>query len=89
MDGGANGGGFGEDDCIILEHVENAHVDIAGVADMEMTGLRVAQGASMVGTVHDGPVIAIVPQCAELKTGKTVHSKGQSEHFGMIVDDTS
>ena len=72
MDGGANGGGFGEDNCIILEHVENAHVDIAGVADMEMTSLRIAQGASVVDTVHDGPVIAFVSQHAELKSGKTI-----------------
>ena len=43
VDGGANGGGFGEDDCVILECVENAHVGITGVADMEMTGLRIAQ----------------------------------------------
>ena len=89
VDGGANGGGLGEKECIILEHVENAHVDITGVADVEMTGLRVAQGASVVDAVHDGPVIAIVSQHAELKSGKTVHSKGQSEHFGMIVDDKS
>ena len=75
MDGGTNGGSFGEGDCIILEHVENAHVGITGVADMEMTGLRVAQGASVVDAVHDGPIIAIVSQHAELKSSKTVHSK--------------
>ena len=62
MDGGANCGGFGEDDCVILECVENAHVGITGVADMEIAGLRIAQGASVVDTVHDGPVIAIMSQ---------------------------
>ena len=73
---------FRSKDCVVLSCVENAHVDITGVADMEMTGLRIAQGASVVDTMHDGPIITIVSQCAELKSGKTIHSKGQLEHFG-------
>ena len=28
-------------------------------------------------------------QCADLGKGKTIHSKGQLQHFGAIVDDTS
>ena len=89
MNGGANGGTFGLGDCIIIEHVENAHVDIMGVDAMEMSRLRIAQGASVVETVHDGPVVAIVLQHVELKCGKTIHLKEQPEHFGMIVNDTS
>ena len=40
-------------------------------------------------TIHDGPVIVILSQYANLGTGKTIHSKGQMEHFGVIFDDKS
>ena len=62
MDGGMNGRAFGIDDCAVVECVESTHVDVTGAAEMEMNGLRIAQSASAVEAMHDGPVIAIVPQ---------------------------
>ena len=88
VDGGANGGLLG-DDVRIIEYVEGAHVDITGVGDAEVKGLKIAQAAAKVDTVADGPIIVIMSQYADLGYGKTIHSKGQMEHFGQIVDDTS
>ena len=87
VDGGANGGLLGAD-VRILEYVEGAHVDITGVGESELKGLKIAQAAAKVDTVADGPIIVIMSQYAELGFGKTIHSKGQLEHFGQIVDDT-
>ena len=39
--------------------------------------------------VHNGPVVTIMSQCAEFEIGETVHSKGQLEHFSVIVGNTS
>ena len=88
VDGGANGGLLG-DDVRVLEYVEGAHVDVTGIADSEVNGLKIAQAAGIVDTVADGPIIVIMSQYADLGKGKTIHSKGQMEHFGMLVDDTS
>ncbi len=88
VDGGANGGLLGAD-VRLIEYVEHATVDITGVGDAEVKGLKIAQAAAKVETVQDGPIIVIMSQYAELGYGKTIHSKGQMEHFGMIVDDTS
>eukprot|EP00977_Amphora_coffeiformis_P024557 scaffold16206_cov113-Amphora_coffeaeformis.AAC.1 len=42
VDGGANGGMFG-DDVRVLEFVEHATVDITGINNAEVNGLRIAQ----------------------------------------------
>ena len=88
VDGGANGGVLGED-VRVIEHVENVTVDLTGIADSAVDGLKLALGAAVVNTVNDGPIIALMAQYADLGKGKTIHSKGQLEHFGAIVDDTS
>ena len=44
IDGGANGGLFG-DDVRILKFVENAYVDITGINNHDVPNLRIAQGA--------------------------------------------
>eukprot|EP00977_Amphora_coffeiformis_P024461 scaffold15918_cov194-Amphora_coffeaeformis.AAC.1 len=86
VDGGANGGMFG-DDVRVLEFVEHATVDITGINNAEVNGLRIAQGAAVVETINDGPIIVIMLQYANLGHGKTIHSKGQMENFGIVVDD--
>ncbi len=86
VDGGANGGMLGSD-ARVLEFVEGAKVDVTGIADAEVTDLRIAQGAALVETVNDGPIIIIMSQYANLGRGKTIHSKGQMENFGLVVDD--
>ena len=70
------------------ECVDGANVDVTGIADSEVSGLKIAQAAGLVETV-DGPVILIMSQYAVLGSGKTVHSKGQMEHFGVVIDDRS
>ena len=87
VDGGANGGLLG-DDVLILEYVDGAKVDVTGIADSEVSDLKIAQAAGLVETV-DGPVILIMSQYAVLGSGKTIHSKGQMEHFGIVIDDRS
>ena len=88
IDGGANGGVIG-DDARILEYVENATVDLTGIGDIEVASLKLGLGAAVVETVHDGPIIVLMAQYADLGKGKTIHSKGQMEHFGAIIDDKS
>ena len=88
VDGGANGFMLG-DDCATLETVAHASCDVTGIADQTVTNLDIAQGASYVETLDDGPVIAVMSQAANLGRGKTILSKGQMEAFGVIVDDTS
>eukprot|EP00977_Amphora_coffeiformis_P023640 scaffold13888_cov137-Amphora_coffeaeformis.AAC.1 len=86
VDGSANGGMFG-DDVRVLEFVEHATVDITGINNAEVNGLRIAQGAAVVEMINDGPIIVIMSQYANLGHGKTIHSKGQMENFGIVVDD--
>jgi hypothetical protein len=88
IDGGANGGLLG-DDVRILEHVPHAFVNITGVADSEVTNLKLATAAAKVETMANEPVIVIMSQYANLGQGKTIHSKGQMEHFGMLIDNKS
>ena len=64
VDGGANGGLFGTN-IHILEYVEGAHVDISGVGTDNITNLKLYQGATLVTTVDDGPVVIIVSQYAD------------------------
>ena len=85
---GANGGLLG-DDARILEHVPNGFVNVTGMAGDELTNLTSAQPAALVETVADGSVIVIMLQHENHGTGQTAHSKGQMEHFGVIVDDKS
>ena len=40
-------------------------------------------------TMADGPIILIMLQYANYGVGQTVHSKGQIEHFGLVIDDKS
>ena len=88
VDGGANGGVLG-DDVRVLEHVENSTVDLTGLNDSNVGGLKIGLGAGIVETATDGPIILLMAQYADLGKGQTIHSKGQMQHFGAIVDDTS
>ena len=88
VNGGANGGLLGND-VKILEFVEHAHVDVTGIGETEITNLHIAQAAGLVETVSNGPVICIMSQYANLGSGTLIHSKGQMEHFGILVDDKS
>ena len=88
IDCGANGGLLG-DDVWVLEHVPNGFVNVTGVAGDKLTNLKLAQAAALVQTMEDGPIIVIVSQCLNCGVGKMAHSKGQMEHFGVVIDDES
>jgi hypothetical protein len=88
VDGGANGGLFG-DDIKIIEYDPHAQVNVTGLANSQVDNLQIGTGAGVFETVNDGLIIGIMHQYANLGTGKTIHSKGQLEQFGAIVDDTS
>ena len=53
-----------------------------------MNDLPIGTCAGVVQT-HIGPVILIMHQYAYLGKGKTIHSPGQMEHYGIDVNDKS
>ena len=73
----------------LLETVEGPKVELTGVGDLEVSGLKLGLGVIKVDTLHDGPVILLCAQHACLGKGCTVHSKGQMQHFSAIVDNAS
>ena len=64
-------------------------MNIAGVAGDKLVNLKLVQAAVSVETMGDGPMIVIMSQCANYGHGQMVHSKGQMEHFGVIIDNKS
>jgi hypothetical protein len=64
---------FGED-VRVLEYVEGAHADVTGIDNNKVTNLKIRQGVAIVDTVHDGPVIIVMSQYADLGRGKSIHS---------------
>jgi hypothetical protein len=86
-DSGANGNVTSKENCIVIEYVENASVNITGVGSIAVGGLPIGTTASVMQTDDKGEVIGIMPQSAIMETGESILSKGQIEHFGAIVDD--
>ena len=90
VDGGANGGLLRRSDARILEWDHVNTVDVVGVTADSLSSLPTVQAAAKVETVTDGPIIAIFSNYAardEADNGRTIHSKGQLESFGLLVDD--
>ena len=89
IDGGANGGLLGSD-AWILETDLAATADVLGVTQDVLKSLPIVQAAAKIATVEDGFIIGIFSSYAQWGDGgRTIHSKGQLESFGMIVDDKS
>ena len=89
IDGGANGGLLGSDARILETDLVHT-VDATGVTNTQLTSLPIVQAASKIETVGDGPIIAILSSYAKRSDGgRTIHSKGQLESFGIIIDDRS
>ena len=86
VDSRANGGLFGND-VHVLEHAPNGFMNVTGIAGNEVTNLKLAQAAASVETMADCPIVVIVSQCANFGEGKMIHSKGQMEHFGLLIDN--
>ena len=88
VDSGANGGIAGSD-TRILATVPHAFVYITGVGGKVLQWLPIVQGASLIHTVDEGPVILIMLQYAHKPDSKSIHSKSQIEHFGEVVHDSA
>ena len=88
INGGTNGGMLGSD-VRVLEFVDGVTVDVTGINETKMTGLKVATGAGLTQTIEDGPIILIMLQYANHGSRHTIHSKGQMENFGILIDDKS
>ena len=88
VDSGANGGLLGED-VRVLEVDTFNKIDVTGVGQNAITGLNIAQGAAVVETMDEGPIVVIMSQYANHGKGKTIHSKSQLEHFGGVVNDSA
>ena len=87
VDGGANGGLAGEDMAIIATH-PSIKIDISAACDGEEKDLPSQTMAGYVQS-HKGPIIVLTSHYAGYNKGRTIHSKGQFEHFGLQVDDRS
>ena len=88
VDSGSNGGMAGSD-THILAMVPHAFVDITGVGGEVLQQLPIVQGASLVRTIDEGPVILIMLQYAHKPDSKSIHSKSQIEHFGGVVHNSA
>ena len=87
-DGGANGGMLGAD-ARVLETDPIAKVDVSGVGPTDIPELPIQQAAGLTDAIGEGPIILIMSQYAGYGKGRTIHSKGQLQHYGALVDDTS
>lgn len=54
---------------------------------LEVLAFSNATTSNCCNTVGDRPIIVIMLQYANYGKGKTIHSKGQMEHFGITVND--
>ena len=88
VDSGANGGMAGYD-THILATIPHAFVDITGIRGEVLQRLPIVQGASLVHTIDEGPIILIIAQYAHKPESKSIHSKSQIEHFRGVVHDSA
>jgi hypothetical protein len=87
IDRGANGGLAGSGMQVISVD-PSRKLTITGIDNHQMPDLDVVQAGAYV-TSHKGPVIAIFHQYAHIKTGASIHSSLQLEHYKLQVDDRS
>jgi hypothetical protein len=86
VDRGANGGLAGSNMRVIA--ATDRRVNISGIDNHEMTGLRIVSAGGVVPTQR-GDIIGVFHQYAHVPQGRTIHSAIQLESFGMEVDDRS
>ena len=88
VDSGTNSG-MARSDTRILPTVPHAFIDISGVGGEVLQQLPIIQGASLIHTVDEGPVILIMSQYANKPGSNSIHSKCQIEHFRGVVHDSA
>ena len=82
-----NGGILGNEGFHII-HTHSRTVDVSGIDNHEVTGLKMVDAAGLVHT-HKGDAIAIMRQYAYHGSHRTIHSSAQIEAFRNHVDDRS
>jgi hypothetical protein len=88
IDRGASNGGLAGSDMRFISVDPSRKLTITGIDNHQMPDLDVVQAGAYV-TSHKGPVIAIFNQYAHIKTGASIHSSLQLEHYKLQVDDRS
>jgi hypothetical protein len=87
IDRGANGGIAGSDTRRISDTL--VAVDVVGIDDHELPSISIVSAGAVVsthlGTRHRYPKSVRMVSAG----GTSIHSSGQMEHFGNIVDDRS
>ena len=86
MDRGANGGILGQDARPFHSYIRE--VDVTGIARNSLAGLTIVDAAAKMMS-NRGPIIGIMMNYAFYGKDRTIHSSGQLEHYGNIVDDRS
>ena len=87
VDRGASGGVAG-DDVRVLHNTNFPPVSVIGVADHEISNLKIATCAALCES-HLGPIIVYLHQYAVYGKGKTIHSCAQIEAHGHDICDKS
>ena len=88
VDSGANGGMAGSDSRV-LATIPHVFVDITGVGGEVLQRLPIVQGASLIYTIDEGPIILIMSQYAHKPYSKSIHTKSQIEHLVGVVHDSA
>ena len=87
VDRGANGGLAGSDMRVIAID-ESRKVNVSGIDNHTLPELDIVTAAALLES-HKGPVIGIFHQYAHIKTGRSIHSSAQLEHYKADVNDKS
>jgi hypothetical protein len=85
MDGGGNGSLAGED-IAILSICEHSKVDVTSISNTIILDMTLAQVAAVITTQSGQKISAIIHQYANLGMGRSIHSIGQLEKFGMKIN---
>lgn len=87
IDGGANGGICGTDMRVMGTTGKKA--DVTGIKDYTVTELDIVHGTAVIKLKNKKKIIGHFFQYADMGSGKSIHSTGQLEAFGLTVDTTS
>ena len=88
VDYGSNGGVAGADVRVIAYNDDERVVDISGVDDHCINGIKLATVGGVVPSQYE-EVIVVMHQYAYTGKEKTIHSDGQLEWYKNTVDDRS
>ena len=72
----------------IINIDESRKINVSGIDNHTMNNLDVVTAGAYIKS-NKGPVIGIFHQYANVKSGKSIHSSGQLEHYKADVNDKS